>query len=180
MATLHQFTMELDLHRSTLECKNCATHNDFISHGFVIKKCSQNDPQKVGKRLLCANRYGRSGCGATLRLYLTASIPGFKHSAFVMTLFLTGLLRGLSIQEAYQSATHTDDPRHAYRWIRRCYDKLIVYRGRLKGHSGSLSGQFSSRVHSLRLLLPTLAQLFREMEQPSCQHYQALWQQAFV
>ena len=118
MASLHQFTMELDLHRDSLHCKNCAGGNDFISHGFVFEKCSQGEPRKVGKRLLCANRHGRSGCGATLRLYLSAGIPRLKYSAVVMTLFLTALLQGLSIQQAYQSATRTDDPRNAYRWLR--------------------------------------------------------------
>lgn len=103
--------MELDLHRDSLHCKNCADGNDFISHGFVFEICLQGEPKKVGKRLLCANRHGRSGCGATLRLYLSTGIPRLKHSAIVMTLFFAALLRGLSIQQAYQSATRLDDPR---------------------------------------------------------------------
>ena len=152
MASLHQFTMELDLHRDSLHCKNCAGGNDFISHGFVFEKCSQGEPRKVGKRLLCANRHGRSGCGATLRLYLSAGIPRLKYSAVVMTLFLTALLQGLSIQQAYQSATDTDDPRNAYRWLRRCSDRILVYRTGLKNRAESLAGQFACRVHRLSLI----------------------------
>ncbi len=117
METLHQFTLELGFHEDALQCKNCAACNAFVSHGFIYKKQHNGDKKPVGKRVFCSNRYGKSGCGCTLRLYLAADIPTLQYSSIHLFIFLSALIAGLNIQKAYQKATGTLEPRNAYRWL---------------------------------------------------------------
>lgn len=75
LVSLNRFTHELDRHADTLECHHCRRRGQLASHGFVCKKQHRGEPLPVGKRIVCSNRYGYSGCGRTRRLYLAAIIP---------------------------------------------------------------------------------------------------------
>jgi len=72
---------------------------------------------KVGKRLWCSYRYGRSGCGATVRLYTAEIIHRHRYTATELTAFLVTLISSLSISTAYKAATNSDEPRNAYRLL---------------------------------------------------------------
>ncbi|MER2491631.1 hypothetical protein [Catenovulum sediminis] len=70
------FTRSLDSLNSHQTCQHCACSNSWVSHGFIYRQSGL----KVGKRILCANRYGKSGCGRTLALYLADFIPNRRYS----------------------------------------------------------------------------------------------------
>lgn len=180
MDTLQQFTMELDRHTDTLACKHCLNDGQFVSHGFVYKKHYNGDKRIVGKRLFCSNRYRRTGCGRTLRLYLAEQIPKLAYSTIEVTLFLCALIGGASIQQAYLQATQTSDARNAYRWLDRLERRLMNYRQHIKRSTLSPAGQFLSHTRRFQVLLPTMVTLFQSLGSELCQHYQLRYQQAFM
>lgn len=180
METLHQFTLELDCHKDALQCSNCAACNAFVSHGFVYKKQHDGDKKPVGKRILCSNRYGKSGCGCTLRLYLAADIPTLQYACIHLFVFLSALITGLNIQQAYQKATGTLEPRNAYRWLVKLDLQLAAYRGMLNPKRGQCADSFFSRSKRFQLLLPTLLALFSLLGNMPCTHYQLIQQTTFM
>ena len=104
--------------------------NGSISHGYVRKKGTQGQAQLTGKRILCSNRYGRSGCGRTRQLYLADIIPRRQYRLSVVVAFVLALLSGGSVEHAYQQATGaiTQDTRHAWRWLNVFYRSLAHWR----------------------------------------------------
>lgn len=180
MASLHQFTLDLDTHVGTLSCHQCAQNNQFTSHGFVYKKQHNGDKIAVGKRILCSARYGKTGCGATRRLYLAEVIPSLAYTSMHISCFLIALIQGESIQAAYQSATKTIDPRNAYRWLRKLQDKLTDFRILLKARIDTQIDQLTFRTRQLQLLLPTLQRLFLDLQTTVCSSFQMRYQTSFI
>ena len=178
--TLHRFTMELDCHQHELECLICFKNNQFISHGYVYRHLSIEKKVIVGKRIFCSNRHGNSGCGATRRLYLTEFIPLLHYTTAHLFTFLCSLIALSSIQQAYQVATGTEDPRNAYRWLHKLNHKLIVFRSGLTKHAAHIAERFKTRTRRLQLLLPTLHTLFSNLPTNPCADYQHFQQAAFI
>ncbi|MDD4976211.1 MAG: hypothetical protein PHY93_17775 [Bacteriovorax sp.] len=177
---IHQFTMELNYHYNTLKCKYCQNCNQFVSHGFVYKKQNNGEKKAVGKRLFCSNRHGKLGCGRTTRLYLAILIPTFQYTNRQIFIFLSALLSMSSIQKAYKLATNTDDPRNAYRWLHKLWNKLIDYRCFLNLHTQCESFKFKFRARRLQILLPTIHELFLKIKELPCTQYQMLTQTSFA
>lgn len=180
IASIHQYTMELDRYHDSLKCKHCFKQDQFISHGFVYKKARKGKKRTVGKRIFCSNRYGRSGCGSTFRLYLSEEIPTFQYTTTHLFAFLTALFALFSIQNAYEKATGTRDPRNAWRWLNKLQAQLIGYRQFLKTRSEDVVEQFKSRTQRLQILLPTIQRLFLKISEPPCAHYQTINQVSFI
>jgi hypothetical protein len=134
--------------------------DQWVSHGFVYKKQHQGKRRTVGKRLLCSNRYGRSGCGQTRRLYLATELAFLHYTTVRMTLFLVALLAGDSIQKAYQTATHTTEPRNAYRWLNKLHRKIMDYRALLKTPCARQTYQSTVKTKPRGIVLSTLQLLF--------------------
>ncbi|MFQ3248044.1 MAG: hypothetical protein ACI9SP_004704 [Arenicella sp.] len=74
---INLFTLSLDHHQNKTQCAHCLKNNQFISHGIIYKQTSIAERKPVGKRIICSNRYGRSGCGRTVQLYVSNRIPRF-------------------------------------------------------------------------------------------------------
>lgn len=176
---LQQFTLNLNTPDNVSQCQKCLVNGQFISHGFVYKYQNSNKKKIVGKRVFCSNRNGRSGCGGTIILYLSETIPRMRFNTEHMTVFLFSLLKNFNIQQAYQSATKTKDPRNAYRWLHKLQNKLMNYRLFLKQRTVQIVN-FKSRNQRLQLLLPTIQSLFSKLGQQSCQQYQQQCQASFV
>lgn len=128
LESLHRFTLSLDSQTEPLCCQHCSKRDQFVSHGFVYKKQHHGKTRTVGKRLFCSSRYGRSGCGRTVRLYLVAELSRLHYTATHLTVFLLALLAGQSTQRAYQTATQTTEPRNAWRWLNKLQRKRVDYR----------------------------------------------------
>lgn len=156
-------------------CDRCGLDDQFVSHGFVYQKQHQSQPVRVGKRLCCSNRFGRSGCGKTVRLYLADAIPRLHYSAQVVSLFLVALLQGSSVISAYQQAIGSErEARQAWRWIGRLYRQLPLWRADFEKRSESLVKKGSAR---LQVLLCSVADLLSQYG--GCFGFQALRQRAF-
>ena len=126
--SINQFTHRLDYHQNQLECTHCLKRDQFVSHGIIYKQRSIDVKEKVGKRIFCSNRYGRTGCGRTFQLYLTDVIPKIRYSATQLFIFITSLLAGMMLAEAYYKATAQTDSRNGWRWLGRLMLKLGEYR----------------------------------------------------
>lgn len=177
--SIHALTLSLDCHQGELECTHCFKHDQFVSRGIIYKQRSSVWAEKVGKRLFCSNRYGRSGCGRTVQLYVAAEVPACRYGATHLFLFITALLAKVNIQEAYHQATGQLEPRHAWRWLKRFMYKLCDYRRFLKTRPDDPVYAFRSSSQYLRHLLPTLTRLFSPMNN-GCQTYQMDQQRAFL
>ena len=178
--TATQFTADLNLCRDKLTCTKCSVGNHFVVHDFIYKKQSKGRKKIMGRRLFCSNRYGRSGCGTTLRLYLTSVIPKLQYSAAHLSDFLNALLCCNSIQKAFKKATQCNNPRNAYRWLDKLYHRLMVYRERLTPCPENTIIKHQYKTRRLQLLLPTLQQLFNETEGSTCSQYQNQRQKPFI
>lgn len=180
MSTIERFTRELDRHHDVLQCNRCHKRHCFVSHGFVYKKQNHGEKQVTGKRIFCSNRSGRSGCGATQRLYDACVIDSLQYNCSHLLVFLRALIGGSAIQKAYATATNTNDPRNAYRWLIRLRHKLGDYRRMLKRHPFDLVSVFATRSQRLRILLPSIVCLIRVLGSNPCSHFQLRCQKAFV
>ena len=179
METLHQFTLQLDLYRSTLKCPCCSRDEFLVSHGFTHK--IRHDKQlRTGKRIFCSNRYGRSGCGSTFSLTHSANIPGYHYLAIHFTVFLTCLIGGIAIAKAYQIATNSDEPRHAYRWLDKLKRKLPDFRLLVKRTNTPQPEQPQRKSNKLNILLPTIEHMLNIIGPNLCTRYQTQRQSAFL
>jgi hypothetical protein len=87
-----------------LECRGCRSDAHLASHGFVYVKQAQAEPVAVGKRVICVNRRGRAGCGASFSLRLASRVPHLQHSAAAVQVFIDDLIAGAAVESAYQQA----------------------------------------------------------------------------
>lgn len=180
LESIQRFTMELDRHCDSLECKNCKKSGQFVSHGFTYKKDHNGKKLITGKRIFCSNRNSRSGCGSTFMIYLKDTIPTCSYMTTHVLIFLNKLIAGCSIRKAYNIATNTEDARNAYRWLHKLYRMLSDYRVFLNKRTEMLSSPFRQRVIRLQHLLPTIQCLFLKMSIPTCAQYQILQQKQFI
>jgi hypothetical protein len=177
--SIQKFTRSLDHHHDVLKCQFCSKNNHFVSHGFIYKKQYNGLRQTVGKRIFCSNRFGRSGCGRTFRVYLATEAPKLNYAIPHLAAFIYALIAGACIHKAYYHATKTSDSRNAYRWLNKLQHKLIDYRQVLRVRITNSVGPFQSRVRRLQLILPTLSALLSNTVS-SCAHYQIHTQKPFV
>jgi len=178
--SMEAFSRSLEVHKDALHCAHCSRNDQFVSHGFVYKQRSQTLREKVGKRIFCSNRYGRSCCGRTYRLYVAEEFPGLHYGAAHLFVFLSALMSHATIQQAYEQATGTNEPRNAWRWLNKLQVKLFEYRRFLKRRIEVSGTQFKSRARRLQILLPTVKQLFSSHDEGPCAHYQRHHQLHFI
>lgn len=177
---LHQFTLSLDYHQNEIQCDKCLKHDQFVSHGFIYKKQCRGDKVIIAKRIFCSNRYGRNGCGRTRQLYLAKHIPTLQYNTDHLFRFVLELIACVSIQKAYQKATGTVNPRHAYRWLDKLSDKLVDFRTVVLDRWQIQLTPFNSRTRRFQLLLPTLQHLFAKLGHQPCTAYQTHKQVCFI
>ncbi|MBD8528303.1 hypothetical protein [Pseudomarimonas arenosa] len=134
----------------------------------------------MGKRVFCANRGGRRGCGATLRLYLAARLPRRQYGAPVLQRFVRALMAGADVAVAYLQATAAQSSRHGWRWLSRMYAHLTRWRVLLPGPDAQDAAPFASRSPRLRLLLPTLVALHRRLGDAFVTRFQLQQQASFL
>lgn len=177
--TIKAFTLSLDYHQDELECAHCFKSDQFVSHGIIYKQRSSTFAEKVGKRLFCSNRYGRTGCGRTFQLYVANEIPTFRYGAAHLFVFISSLLANLNIAEAYYQATGQTETRNAWRWLSKLMSQLSEYRSVLKCRKNKFINQSLSKSNYLKHLLPTFSQLFSSNNN-GCFDYQLNQQRAFL
>ena len=177
--SIHLFTLSLDYHRNGVACVHCLKNDQFVAHGIIRKQRSISQSEKVGKRIFCSNRYGRTGCGRTFQLYVANEIPSFRYGAAQLFIFITALLANLTIVESYQVATGQSETRNAWRWLNRLILKLCDYRSFLKVRVETGLYRCTVTLKRLRHLLPTLARLFTPINN-GCFDYQINQQQRFL
>lgn len=168
---IHQQTRELD----NEHCPHCGACC-LVSHGFCYKQISILEFQPVGKRVLCANRRGKCGCGRTVRLYLASRIPRLQSWGWQVVSFVWALLAGWSIAEAYWAATGAVEPRQGYRWFKRLMAQLVVWRPQVASQ-GNWRQIFPSSRYAL--LAESFVALTRVLGMPLCSGFQLKFQQAF-
>ena len=172
LKSLTQFCWQINI--KSVKCPYCHKSTQFTLHDFIY-----SNSVIVGKRLFCSNRYSHSGCGKTIRLYISHRVPQLVYTAVEVTAFLLALINGLSITQAYQDATGTFEPRNAYRWLDKLKSRLSAFRHYLTTPCSQSVERFSHRIRGLRLLLPTLERLFSSPSQHSCACFQNFHQKAF-
>lgn len=195
---LQAVTLNLQAYLHRFACRNCQRNEHFISHGFSYAKARAAQRVTVGKRLFCTDRFGRGGCGATLRLYLTTRIPGLHVGATAMQTFLTHLEAGSAVESAYVDAV--DDckadavalepqtlallphrsPRNAWRWLKKLDRNLPRFRALLSRPEAPACLPFATRSARLRLLLPGFAQLKATLGAAFVSAFQCTQQAAFL
>jgi len=176
---INRFTLSLDYHQNQLECSHCLKSDQFVSHGVVYKQRSVTVSEKVGKRIFCSNRYGRSGCGRTFQLYLADFIPGLRYGAAELFVFISSLFAKMVLPEAYCKATEQADSRNGWRWLTRLMLKLTEYRTFIRTKP-TASIHLTGRSRQLKLLLPTLKALTFKLTGSLCLSYQITTQKAFL
>lgn len=178
LQAIEQRTMQLD----TLRCPHCGRFHQLVSHGFIRKKQARAEQQAVGKRVLCSNRYHRTGCGRTVQLYLDATVRHLHHAGTAVVAFVLALMAGMSIQAAYRDATGTATARHAYRWLQRLTAQLGAHRS--VAHrpplSESAAGAASGHPARLTALMSTFSALLQALGPHPCSAYQLQWQRTFL
>ena len=176
---INAFTHSLDCHQNELECAHCFKNDQFVSHGIIYKQRSSAIAEKVGKRIFCSNRYGRSGCGRTFQLYVANEIPAFRYGASHLFVFITALMANMNIVDAYHQATGQTETRNAWRWLSKLMSQLSEYRSYLKSRTNNHIHPINSSSHYLKHLLPTFSQLFYAHHN-GCFYYQFNRQRAFL
>jgi hypothetical protein len=173
---IEQFTSTLKSTPS-LQCQYCTETEHFISHGFVYKQHSITHRETVGKRIVCCNRYGHQGCGRTYQLDISRKLPKRRYSNAVLFVFISLLLIGHSVCDAYVLSTKQTQTRHAWRWLNKLKANLMNYRGYLKVPI-TLVAPNNYKRH--RLLLTTLASLVSTETTCPCSAFQFKQQIAFI
>lgn len=131
----------------------CHQSDQWVSHGYLYKKPGD----KVGKRVLCGKRYGKSGCGHTQSMYLADVVPQRRYGLPVLLAFVLALMKGATVEQAYyQAIGHPHStPRQAWRWLNALWAKMGLFRSRLTA-SEPLEVPLISGSRRRSLLLNTL------------------------
>lgn len=178
--SLQQVTLNLDFYLDVFACLFCLKSDQFVSHGFIFHRTNGKNIAITGKRILCCNRRGRSGCGRTLTLYLKEKQPRYVYSSAHINVFFLMLLAGQTIPKAYQIATGAYEPRNAYRWMDSAKLKLIEYRALLKQKTLKTLSSFNTQSLKAKMLLSTLKVLFSKLDGVACATFQKMTHQAFL
>ncbi len=169
--SINQHTMQLQ----NVPCSHCGKVAQLVSHGFIYKdQSSRTCPAPVGKRVFCSNRYGRTGCGRTMRLYLSGTIRYLHYAGCIVVAFVLVLMQGASIAKAYHQITGTPDARNAYRWLHKLMKRIDHFRSVFSLDSVDDIAQGPPTPASERrgLLTSTFALLMAKLQQPLCAAYQ--------
>ena len=163
LVVIEKLTTTISHHFTGHICPFCHHSDQWISHGYLYKKSGQ----RVGKRILCAKRYGKSGCGHTQALYVDDAIPRRRYSLSVLLAFVFALVKGRTVEQAYyQAIGHVhSSPRQAWRWLNALWANMGIFRSRLtslKPPEALITG--GSR--RLTLLLNTLYQCLKQCAEP--------------
>lgn len=178
IASLDRFSLSLDSRPQRSECKHCHQRCAWTSHGFVYKQRTIAEREPVGKRVLCSNRHGKKGCGRTVQLYLTTEIPGRHYGASALFLFLSALLAGSSVSDAYHKVVGDRADRQGWRWLTQLMACLSDFRRRLSLTTDHV-GAFAHRCRRLQILLPTVQAMLPNVSQCPCAAYQMQTQTGF-
>ena len=93
--------------------------------------------------------------------------------------FVLLLMSGMGVQRACTLATGTEDPRNAYRWLKKCWAQLSRYRSLL--HQPLLQQPVVANGHPRpSLLASTFTALMQQFGQPLCARYQLTLQRALL
>lgn len=174
---IQRFTQQLGL-QTSIRCPHCGKCRQLISHGFIYR-FQDGLSVAIGKRLFCSNRFGRTGCGRTVQLYLADHIPKLHFGAAGVFTFISALFVASSIQKAYEAATKTADPRNAYRWIKRLWERIALFREIVLRFQKKSDAQFKNRTRRFELLLPIFKSLFDQLGAQPIAKYQMLLQKNF-
>jgi hypothetical protein len=162
------------------QCRHCQQTHHLISHGYVYKKRSGTEPkQPVGKRVFCSDRHGHTGCGRTMQLYLDSTIRYLHYTGCDVVAFVLALLTGVTVQQAYEQATGTPEPRQAYRWLHKLFAQLSAYR-RVLHQPVFQPVQIASRTPRRSVLASTFTALLQHFGRPLCAGYQQSLQRSFL
>lgn len=178
IASIDHFSVTLDSQPRLSECKHCHQKQAWVSHGFVYKQRTIAEREPVGKRVLCSNRHGKSGCGRTVQLYLASEIPRRHYGAPALFLFLSALLAGSSVSEAYYTGTGNRAHRQGWRWLTQLMARLSHFRRRLSLTADHV-GAFAHRCRRLQLILPTVQAILPNVSHCQCTAYQIQTQTQF-
>lgn len=163
LIVIEQLTTTISRHFTGHICPFCRQSDQWISHGYLYKKSGQ----KVGKRILCAKRYGKSGCGHTQALYVSDVIPNRRYSLSVLLTFVFALVKGATVEKAYYRAighTHSS-PRQAWRWLNALWANMGRFRLRLMS-SEPPEMLIAGASRRLTVLLNTLHQCLKQCAEP--------------
>lgn len=175
---LERATRELAAHPDRFTCRRCQRGDQFVSHGFVYRKLPGGTRGVVGKRVFCADRSGRRGCGATVRLYLAEVLPRLHVSACVLQGFVLALLAGAGVAAAYLQATAAQSSRQGWRWVKHLCATLAQWRTELPREDAPPG--FPTRSPRLQVLLPTLTALAARFGERFVARFQAERQRPFL
>lgn len=158
---LDQYTFSLETLSQDDSCQYCLKSNQWVSHGYVYKQRSITKREVVGKRILCGNRYGKSGCGRTRQLYLQSIVPRRRYSMKTLSIFIALLCEGAGVVSAYLQATagYLRDVRHVWRWVQDLYARVGPFRT-IKHNHGSHTAEAHLRSKRLSILISTLKSVF--------------------
>lgn len=177
LTAIQQKTAQLENDR----CIHCGHIHQLVSHGYIYKKISsQAEPVAIGKRTICSKRYGRTGCGRTMQLYLDSRIRYMHYAGCIVVAFVWLLVAGNSISKAYQCATGIAEPRNAYRWLNKLFLRLSDFRSLI--HKPQLSDHVKNGTIQQRrqLLTSTFHALLNRFGEPLCDNYQHTLQKSFL
>lgn len=178
--SLQQVTLNLEFYIDVFACLFCSKSDQLVSHGFIFHRMNGEIVAITGKRILCCNRRGRSGCGRTFNLYLKEKQPRYVYSSAHINVFFLMLLAGHSIPKAYQIATGCYEPRNAYRWLESACLKLVEYRALLNEKTVKTIRTFEVRSLKFKILLSTLKALFSKLDGFPCASFQITTRQSFL
>ena len=164
-------------------CCHCQTKGQLVSHGRVYKKSSAGQPTRwVGKRVYCSPRYGRSGCGRTMQLYLATALVYLHVARTAVVDFVNALYRGLRIELAYRLATGARDTRSAFRWLDKLFTMGPVFRAALAQPplDASPPQALNRANHRRGFIVSTFRGLITQFGTPLCAAFQSACQRSFI
>lgn len=163
LVVIELVTASLNQSQTRHICPFCHHSDQWISHGYLYKKTGQ----KVGKRILCARRYGKSGCGHTQALYVDDAIPQRRYSLSVLLAFVFALVKGQTVEQAYYQAIghHHSSPRQAWRWLNALWVNMERFRSRTTS-SEPPEALITGGSRRLTLLLNSLYQCLKQCAEP--------------
>lgn len=179
LEAIEQVTAQLQRAR----CRHCRTQGQLVSHGYVQRKSPHGKPpQRVGKRVYCSPRYGRSGCGRTMQLYLACTLVYLHAKGSAVVAFMAALQRGVGIGRAYREATGAQEPRNGFRWLEKLAAMTVVFRAALRLPVLAAPPDASlNRAHPRHtLIVSTFRNLLAQWGSPLCAQFQTAQQRSFI
>jgi hypothetical protein len=116
-------------------CPHCQRTGTLNRHSLL----SGNDPDSAdgrrqrGQRAYCSRRGQRGGCGRSFSFFFADVLPRHTVSATWLWRLLIGMLGGVSLKRAAESAAWPMALETAYALVRRVRGRLEVWRTRLCG-----------------------------------------------